>query len=155
MALFGFGKSDAPPVAPVFSKPVDPGWVYPPKGGFFSFLDMDPEEHNLGGVGGIFLIWHAGVRPEWVYAGGTNDLASALHTAGMNSDINVYEENGGLFVAWAPVKEAYRKGVVKYLDLSFKTLVPNDGYYDDKTAVVPVKPPESPRKRPSSLFSRD
>lgn len=141
MAIFGFGKGDEQTAAPVFTDPVDPGWVRNPKGGFFSFLDLDPEELQLNGVGGVYLIWHRGVRPEWVFVGHTKDMASAFHSAGHNSEITFYEPNGGLYVAWAPVMEEYRAGVVKYIEANFKTLVPNSNSYTDGTSPVPVIAP--------------
>ena len=136
MAIFGFGKDDDETAGPAFTTPVDPGWVRNPKGGFFSFFDLDPEELHLNGVG-----WHRGVRPEWVFAGHTKDMAAAFHSAGNNSEIIFYEPSGGLYVAWAPVMEEYRAGVVKYIEENFKTLVPNSGSYTDSTSPVPVIAP--------------
>ena len=143
MALFGFGGKDEPEK---ITKPVDPNWVRAPSGRFWPLLSLDPEELNLNNVGGVYLIWHAGVRPEWVYAGHTKDMAAALHHVGNNPDINYYEKNGGLFVAWAPVMEAYRPGVVKYLEETFKTLVPNVSDFTDRTVPVPVIAPVSKHK---------
>jgi len=82
MALFGSDDSSKAKNAPMFTKPVDPGWVFPPEGGFFPFLDLDPEAYNLGGAGGVFLIWHAGVHPEWVYAGGHKRLSCSAARGG-------------------------------------------------------------------------
>lgn len=142
MGIFGFGKDDKEEdKAPVFTKPVDPGWVRNPTGGFFSFLDLDPEELNLSGVAGVYLIWHSGVRPEWVYVGHTKDMAASFHSAGKNSEITFYEQNGGLQVAWAPVMEEYREGVVKYISENFNPLVPNTDGYSDNTRPVPVIAP--------------
>jgi len=141
MAIFGFGKNKTEAVTPVFTKPVDPGWVQKPGGGFFSFLDLDPEESSLGGVAGVYLIWHRGVRPEWVFVGHTKDMAAAFHSAGDTTEIAFYEQNGGLYVAWAPVMEEYRAGVVKYIEETFKTLVSNANSYTEKTRPVPVLPP--------------
>lgn len=143
MGLFSFGEDED---LPVFTEPVDPGWVHGPDGGFFALLTIDPEELGLTGGGGIYLIWHGGVRPEWVYAGHTDDLAAALHQAGNTSEINYYEKNGGLFVAWAPVRDKFRAGVVKYLDENFKTLVQNPGAYTEDAKPVPVTAPL--RKKP-------
>lgn len=149
MGLFGFGDDDddeEEDKVPVITEPVDPGWVKERTGGFYSFLDLDPEELGLEKVGGVFVIWHAGVKPEWVYAGHGKNLASELHAAGNNNDITVYEKNGGLFVAWAPVKDIYRPGVVKYIEVNFKTLVPSSGTYGDKTRPVPVTAPTRKKK---------
>jgi len=147
MALFGSDKKKGGPRGPVFANPVDPGWVHNKDGSFYPFLDLDPESLHLKGVGGVYLIWHAGVHPEWVYAGVTNDMASAFHSAGTEPSINVYDKNGGLFVAWAIIKEEYRRGMVKYIEENFKTLVPNSGSYNDNTQAVPVFAPKSKHSR--------
>lgn len=143
MGLFGFGghDDDDEDNVPIITEPVDPHWVLSPEGRFFPFLELDPEEMGLTGVGGVYVIWHAGVRPEWVYAGHGPDLAAEFHSAGNNNEITYYEKNGGLFVAWAPVKEMFRPGVVKFIEQSFKTLVANPGAYTEKTRPVPVEPP--------------
>ena len=143
MALFGTDNTETP----TFSKPEDPNWVLTPEGTFLPLLSLDPEELGLANVGGVYQIWHGGVKPEWVYTGHTSDLAAAFHQAGNNSDINYYDKNGSLFVAWAPVKEPYRAGVVKYIQESFKTLIANDDDYTSKTTPVPVLPPVAKRKR--------
>jgi hypothetical protein len=142
MALFG--SDDEKPAK--ITTPVDPNWVRTPEGRFLPFLELDPEELGLNKVGGVFLIWHGGVRPQWVYAGHAKDLASAFHQAGNNKDITYYDNNGGLFVAWALVKEPYRAGVVKYLDQSFKTLVENTTDFNDKTEPIPVLPPSAKKR---------
>ena len=150
MGLFGFGDDDEDEdKVPVITEPVDPNWVNTPAGGFFSFLELDPEEQGLDGVGGVYLIWHAGVKPEWVFAGHGTNLAAEMHAAGNNNDITWYEKNGGLFVTWAPVKEMYRPGVVKFIEESFKTLVANPNAYSEKTRPVPVKPPAKRAKGPT------
>jgi hypothetical protein len=146
MGLFGFGDNDNQDDVPVITAPVDPNWVTTREGSFFPFLSLDPEEMGLAGVGGVYLIWHGGMRPEWVFAGHTTDMAAAFHAAGKNSEITIFDKNGGLFVAWAPVKGPYRPGVVKYLDLVFKTLVPNPEAYTDSTHPVPVFPPKRKKK---------
>lgn len=151
MGLFGFGDDheDDEDKVPVITEPVDPNWVNTPTGGFYSFLELDPEEMGLENIGGVYVIWHAGVKPEWVYAGHGANLASEFHNAGNNKDITYYEKNGGLFVAWAPVKDMYRPGVVKFLEESFKTLVANPDAYTEKTRPVPVIPPAKRHKGPT------
>jgi hypothetical protein len=141
MALFGFGDDDSKQI----TEPVDPNWVRTPEGGFLPLLTLDPEELGLNNVGGVYLVWHAGVRPEWVYAGHSNNLAAALHQAGNDPDINYFEKNGGLFVAWAPVMEKYRAGVVKYLNETYNVQVPNVSDFSDETVPVPVIPPVAKR----------
>jgi len=148
MAIFGSNSNNSSGTgATVFSKPVDPGWAHNSKGGFHSFLEIDPEELNLSGASGVYLIWHAGVRPEWVYVDESNDLASDFHDAGTNTEITHFEGNGGLFVSWAPVRPEYRKGVVKYIETNFITLVKSACAYTNETKSVPVSPPLTSPKR--------
>ncbi|MBF0247391.1 MAG: hypothetical protein HQL36_04890 [Alphaproteobacteria bacterium] len=142
MGWFGFGGGGGDKKPLKVYNPVDPGWVHGPDKGFFRLLTMDPEELGLDRQGGVYLIWHGGVRPEWVYAGHSKNLAQALHNAGNNKEIAAYDENGRLWVAWAPVKEPYRPGVVKYLQETFKTLVSNEFDFNPGTEAVPVTPPQ-------------
>lgn len=144
-----FGSDDDEPAK--FTQPVDPNWVRTPQGTFLPFLTLDPEEMGLSGMGGIFLIWHGGVKPQWVYAGHSTDLAAAFHQVGNMSEVNEYEVNGGLWVGWAPVKQPYRAGAVKYMDEHFNTLVKNEGAYNAKTEPVPVIAPATKRKKGSGL----
>ncbi|PCI41170.1 MAG: hypothetical protein COB46_04565 [Rhodospirillaceae bacterium] len=148
MGLFGSDSGNKTKKGPVFSKPVDPDWVLTPNGGFFSFLDLDPEAYNLNGAGGIYLIWHGGVRPEWVFAGASTDLATDLHDAGENAEISYYEQSGGLFVAWALIKPEFRQGAVKYMEEFFTTLVENPGSYGNNTQAVPITAPTAKKIKP-------
>jgi len=143
MALFDKGHPKEPER---ITEPVDPSWVRTPKGAFLPLLSLDPEELGLSGVGGVYLIWHGGVRPEWVYAGHDTNLATALHQAGNDPDIHYFEKNGGLFVAWAPVIEKYRPGVVKYIEETFKTQIKNGRDFTDSTVPVPVIAPVTKKK---------
>lgn len=121
MALFGGSK------APVITTtaPIDPKWVRAPSGGFHQLLDLDPDEAGIRGVGGVFVIWHGGIRPEWVYAGESPNIARALDQLVDNPDITQYKTHGGLFVTWSLVKEEFRRGVLLYLMRTLRPLVNN------------------------------
>ena len=86
---------------------------------------LDSEKAGLSGIGGIYAIWHGGVRPEWVYIGMSNDLAATFRDLAGNEDICNYNVRGGLFVSWALILEDYRGGVLRFLNDSMKPLVPN------------------------------
>lgn len=140
MALFG--KSKDPKKNPdAITEPVDPGWARTARGNFVNLLSLDPEEAGLGGKGGVYLIWHGGIRPEWVYVGYSDDLAKALHEAGNNREITYFEEMGGLFVTWAFVLDDYRPGVVRFLQENLPTVVPSGSSFNDDTVSVPVFSP--------------
>ncbi|MDA0240341.1 MAG: hypothetical protein O3A84_09990 [Proteobacteria bacterium] len=121
MALFGLFKKKI--IAPLVAQ--DPKWVRSPRGKYYHLLDLDAEEIGLQGVGGVYVIWHGGVRPKWVYIGESSSIARALNEAVHSSDITQYEVNGRLFVTWSPVVDKFRRSVVLYLTQTMKPLVNN------------------------------
>lgn len=139
MALFGRGN-DAPPV---YAEPQDPKWVRASSGHFHRLVHIDPEEEGLSRASGVYVIWHSGVKPGWVYAGRSNDLATALHEAGNSDDIMSYEVHGGLFVTWALVKDEFQNGVLKYLTDTMRPHIANPAAAKIDDYPVPVLPPGS------------
>lgn len=121
--------------------PQDPQWAKSPAGRFHRFVHLDPEEAGLSGVSGVFVIWHGGVHPEWVYLGKSRNLASTLHKLGNNQDIMGYEVNGWLFVSWALIRDKHQDGVVKYLVAAMKPKVENREAPGDKAIPIPVLAP--------------
>ena len=122
MALFGGGKTAS---ALTSSAPIDPKWVRSPSGAFYQLLDVDPDELGIRSAGGVFVIWHGGIRPEWVYAGESPSLGRAIDALVDNADITQYKTHGGLFVTWSLVKEEFRRGVLLYLTRALKPKVEN------------------------------
>lgn len=147
MGIFGKSKKSSKKNPDVITEPVDPGWIRSARGNFLNLLSMDPEEAGLSGKGGVYLVWHGGVRPEWLYVGHSNDLAKSLHEAGNNKEIGSFQEMGGLFVSWAFVLDDYRPGVVRFLQENLPTIIPTANTYDDDTMPVPVF---SPGKEPKA-----
>ena len=142
MALFGFGRK----LFGGSQERLDPQWVRSPTGRFHRFVDLDPEGHGLDKLSGVYVIWHAGVKPKWVYVGRTNNLAGTFHHLGRNEDIMDYDVHGGLYVAWSPIREEFQEGVVRYLHETLKPLVDNRGSYDEDVEPVPVLAPSSGAK---------
>ncbi|MBT3989489.1 MAG: hypothetical protein HON14_03980 [Rhodospirillaceae bacterium] len=146
MALFG-GKKGA---APKITKAIDPKWAKSPKGSFNRLLHFEPSEANIRGVGGVYVVWHGGVKPSWVYAAETPDLARSINEAIDNDDITEFEVNGSLYVTWSPVLEEYRRGVLLFLTQSLKPEVRNPlapTEETDETYLIPVLlPGEQPKE---------
>lgn len=138
MGLFGFGSRKPEPTR--FAAPLDPQWARSPKGGSFRLLSLDPDEYDLARASGVYVAWHGGVRPKWVYVGRTDDLGSALLALGDNDDVTQYEVNGKLFVTWAFVKREFQDGVVAFLVDRLKPLVDNPSV-NAKATKVPVITP--------------
>ena len=94
MALFGSKK----PTIPTRPTPVD--WGRNPRGQFYKFLSFEPEKAGLKGVGGVYVLWHSGVQPRWVYVGQSTDIAADLDALADNDEVMEYNSRGGLFVTW-------------------------------------------------------
>ncbi len=106
-------------------KPVDPNWMRNPQEKFFRFLNLDPTAQNLTGKTGVFVIWHGGVRPGWVYIGSSRNLAKDLEWCRDNEDIMYFERFGGLFASWCFIKKEFQAGAVRYLTQVAKPQVAN------------------------------
>ncbi len=135
MALFNPGKKKQ---GSQFASVQDPGWVKSPGGRFHRFMVLDAEKVGLPGIGGIYAIWHGGMRPEWVYIGKSDDLTATFRDLAGNEDIRAYNVRGGLFVSWALILEEYRGGVLRFLNDSMKPLVPNPEIPGGNVTPIPV-----------------
>ncbi len=134
-----FGRSKVKPI--VSDGPMDPNWATSARGHFHRLIRLDPEAEGLSRLGGVYVIWHAGVRPEWVFVGHSEDLADAFHHVGRNRDIMGSEINGGLYVSWCLIREEYRDGVVRHLHDTLKPLVDNVAVAGTDVPPVPVIAP--------------
>ena len=121
-----------------FTSVQDPGWVKSAGGRFHRFVVLDAEKAGLAGIGGIYAIWHGGVRPEWVNIGKSDDLAATFRELAGNEEIRNYNVRGGLFVSWALIREEYRNGALRFLNDSMKPLVPSPDIPDGDVTPIPV-----------------
>lgn len=135
-----FRRKSPPP--PVFTgPPEDPRWVKSPAGKFNRLLRVDPVKSGLKGVGGVIVIWHAGIKPRWVFVGSSSCLGTYVQEIDVNREIMRYEANGGLYVTWSPIREEYRDGVLKFLVEQMKPLVHNPIADLEDIYPIPVLPP--------------
>lgn len=135
MRFFSGSDNDLDPGA----APVDPSWVRSPKGHFHRLARLEPDQIGLPGQGGIYVIWHKGVKPEWVYVAAAEDLAQALMRALDDEDIVSYEPRGGLWCSWSFIRPEYRDGAVLYLrNLLNPVVLPRIGDEVDPESVTPV-----------------
>lgn len=164
MALFGGNKKKQRGPLP---EPLDPKWVhggegrFDPKlvhggeGRFARFLDLDPEAAGLTGKSGVFVIWHTGNSPGWVYVGASANLAGEFFHLGENEEILEYRDRGSLFCSWAFVREEFQDGVICYLTMVLKPKVENPNCPDeddDGVDLIPVLPPGMTIKQLELLF---
>lgn len=137
--MFLMGKTKARTFATGMAS--DPNWAQAGNGRFHRFLRLDPEAEGLSGVGGVYVIWHAGVHPDWVYVGRSADLAASFHYLVHNKDIMRHEVHGGLYVSWALIREEYQEGVVKYLTDTLRPSAENPEFRRADVMPVPVIAP--------------
>jgi hypothetical protein len=122
--MFGRFKKDKP--APAYDgPPIDPNWVRSKRGKFHRLSMLDTAAERLNGLSGVYVIWHSGVKPQWVYVGASDNLAHAIDRAAEDDDIASYEVNGGLFVTWSPILKERQGGVLTFLHGAMKPAVEN------------------------------
>ena len=132
------GHGNAQPFA---AEARDPKWARSPAGKYHRFVLLDPTQAGLKGVSAVFVMWHSGVRPRWVYVGRTTDLAASLEIIPDNDDIMQYEVNGGLFITWSLVREEMQPGVVRYLSAALEPRVANSERPGKRVTPIPVLVP--------------
>ncbi|MBB4265478.1 hypothetical protein [Roseospira visakhapatnamensis] len=116
---FLFGDAEKPPP--------DPYWQRDDKARFFRLLALKTTRRDLAGRGGVFVVFHGGVQPRWVYVGSTANLGATVMALQDHPDLTTLEARGGLFMTWAYIKADKRDGVVTYLRARMKPeLDPSD-----------------------------
>ena len=121
----------------------DPKWGRTRTGGFNRLNDLDPEAAGLKGANGVLVIWHAGVRPRWLYIARSDDLAASFRELGARDDLMSYEANGGIYATWALIRDELQDGVVGFLTKILKPLLPNPDVPGPEVDPVPVQIPRS------------
>ncbi|MCC9620738.1 hypothetical protein LPB41_03455 [Thalassospira sp. MA62] len=97
-------------------KAQDIKWRKSPRGDFYRlFMIDDPKMLGLDGVGGVYLLWHGGIKPSWLVAGATDDLGYSFGELMRDPEIREYDGRGGVFMTWSPIKEYFREGVVHFI----------------------------------------
>ena len=139
-------KADKPSAGPLTQglAPADIPWQRDERGYYHRLLRLRPRDAGLFGTGGVYVIWHRGVRPRWIYIGASKDLGEAIDRARDSEAVLGYEAFGGVYVTWAPVRQEFRDGVVAYLRASLEPeldLVFASVSLDLTAAHIPVQPP--------------
>ncbi len=119
-------------------------WHHDQNGYYPRLIPLHPALEGLDGVGGVYLLWHRGLDPHWIYIGATSDLGKSLSRARDAEKVLEFEVHGGVYVTWTPIKTQYRDGVVNYLRHTLKPLIienMDDDRRDATAPFVPVLPP--------------
>lgn len=77
------------------------------------FVELTKE--NISGVKAVYVIWHGGVRPGWVYVGLAEDLAMDITDAKQSREIMAYDMRGGVFITWQTFPDKQAPGVFAFL----------------------------------------
>ena len=132
-------------------KPSEDAW-HPANAAYPSLFDLAGHAAALEGKGGIYALWHSGVRPQWLRIGAGTDLRKGLAALSAVSQVAGYRGNGGLFVAWAFLDAARLQGIVLHLRLRLEPalqylVIPGETALDPAAipAVFPLPPGTSER----------
>ena len=148
MALFGFGRKEPKtPKIPPNALPGDPKWVRNRHGKYYRLVHLDTQAEHLGETSGIYVIWHSGVAPRWVWVDRADNLGHAIDGIQDNDEVMFYEKHGGLYVTWAPVRSEYQPGVLRYLHEQMKPEITNPDVRHIDADPVPVYIPGTRRTK--------
>ena len=97
---------------------------------------VDLSSPHFEGLGGVYIIWHAGENPRTAYVG---QGMIAQHIRAHQADPrNVPYRYLGLFITWAQVAPSDRDGVERYLADTLRPLIA------ERHPDVPPTPVNSP-----------
>jgi len=105
--------------------PVDIKWVRNVKGRFHNMMKLDVVVEGLRDKGGVYVIWHGGSKPEWLYVGFSSDLGRQIDPLIDDPRFEDYMDRSGVYVTWAIVSESYRHGIVRYLTEKLEPKIEN------------------------------
>ena len=86
----------------------DPKWGRNAGGQFYRLSFIEPDKEGLDGVGGIFVAWHAGVKPRWIAVDRSRDLAASIIALADDEEIRQYQVHGGVYATWALIRDAHQ-----------------------------------------------
>lgn len=76
-------------------------------------LSFDPQP--LVGRSGLYLLWHLGVRPQWLRAGSAKDLGAAAGHLCKTPEVAAFIPHDGPFLSWAFCALDAAPGLVNFL----------------------------------------
>jgi hypothetical protein len=119
----------------------DPNWARTKTGHYHRLVNLDPEACGLAKASGVYVVWHTGHRPGWVFIDRNDDLAQVFHQLADNEEVMHYDLHGGIFVTWALIKKEFQDGVVRHLNDTLAPKIKNSDAALAKATPVPVRPP--------------
>lgn len=110
----------------------------PERGRYPRLLSFDPEA--LAGRAGLYVLWHLGVRPQWVRVGFCVDLGAGTARLAAAPEIAVFSVHDGPFLSWALCPAESAPGFVNFLARRLNPAA-QDVVLECDLAADPVAPP--------------
>lgn len=88
--------------------------VWQPEGATYPRLHSF-DSRLLAGRSGLYLLWHLGVRPQWLRAGFSKDLGAAAAHLTKTSEISAFIPHDGPFFSWSFCVPEIAPGLVNFL----------------------------------------
>lgn len=117
---------------------------HPGEGLYPSVFDLGVHAPALKGKGGVYALWHLGVRPQWLRIGAGPDLLAAVMAAADDLASSPFRANGGIFAAWAFVAPGRWQGVVTHLEGKLAPVFRRSVHASETPAPVAVVFPPPP-----------
>src|SRR5690606_23014491 len=70
---------------------------------------------RLAGRSGLYLLWHLGVRPQWLRAGFSKDLGAAAAHLAKTPEVAAFIPHDGPFLSWSFCAPEIAPGLVNFL----------------------------------------
>ena len=103
-------------------------------------LTVGSDGPDLKNIGGVYVVWHRGEQPAWVYVGQSTSLADTFEELLKNDQVMQFHKRGGLYVTWSQILDQYRDGVTRYLVETLQPVSGNDSYRKNANS-IPVMIP--------------
>lgn len=121
----------------------DPGLVWQPAGSVYPRL-LTFRPSSLTAQPGLYLLWHLGVRPQWLRVGFSTDLGAAATLLAETPAIAAFEVHDGPFWSWSPCAAAQAGGYVAHLTTSLKPILQAEPLGCDVAFAVTTPPVACP-----------
>jgi hypothetical protein len=105
-------------------KDTDAPWEWD-NGRYPRLLSFDPA--RLGGRSGIYVLWHLGVRPQWLRVGYASDLGATTAALAVTPSIMAYSVHDGPFFSWRFCRPEDAAGMVKFLAGRLNPVLQSEG----------------------------
>jgi len=104
-------------------------WL-PTGGNYPRLLTLEPQA--LVGRSGLYLLWHLGVRPCWIRAGASPDLAAAVVQLARAPDVANFSSHDGPFLSWCFCGLEKASGYVNFLARRLRPALQDQAYTRDQ-----------------------